>query len=132
MGKIIKLLFIFLVALNSINASSVEVHRHIVSNYQIPPMFDYSLDLELSNKPQRLFLDCQSFFHEIVLYNPEYVFETAPPQDLRVYSRDINEENCFQLAEFIVHNNDNNRSVCLVHELDKNEIFISDNENDCL
>lgn len=98
----------FLLTLNSfsLKASNDDSYRVLVTSWEYADHFDYMMVLETPWKEWTFLLDCQSFFHELVLYHGQ------PSHDQRLFEYYLDPQTCFDLGSYVMSETDQGDFLC--------------------
>ena len=131
MKAIVKILIFMLISFQPILAESGNIEKMLIIDSIIPESFSYSINMKLQEKEERLFLDCQSFIKQLVLYRPDYEFEAAPPADLRIFELDLDQKLCDALGEYIIKEQSEGRPVCLEYDSEQVALRVNPDVENC-
>ena len=85
--------------------------------------FEAMFELKVFKYP-KVILDCQSFFHQLVVYK-----DTTPEKEVK-RSFHLDFEQCYKAHEFLYQSQDNGVPVCLTLDFDEGEISLSNESVD--
>lgn len=104
--RVLVLSIIFLLSSNITMASNSDSYKVLVTSWEYADNFDYMMELKTPWKEWSFVLDCQSFFHELVLYNGE------PNHDQRLFEYYLDSQTCFELGSYIMSETDQGELLC--------------------
>ncbi|GEM_PF-4543398 len=80
--------------------------------------FDAMFELKVLEYP-KVILDCQSFFHQLVVYK-----DTSVDNEIK-QSFHLDFEECYRAHEFLYMSQDERRPVCMTLDFNEGEIYFS-------
>lgn len=89
----------------SFNVSAIE-YKILVTGWSYVPNYDYMLKLESPLSNHHFVLDCQSFIHELVLY------ENERENSDRLFEMYFNPSACYELGSWIISYTDTGGRMC--------------------
>ena len=101
-----KLLILLLLGFSTI--SNAEVYRVLVTGWEYRPGYDYMIHLESPLSQHHFVLDCQSFIHELVLY------DSTDEYAERIFEIYLNPRSCYQLGSWIISDTDMGGKMCFL------------------
>jgi hypothetical protein len=125
MKAIMQIILLLLVSFQVSLAQSSSYERMLIVESNVPESFFYSVDMKLENRDERLFLDCQSFFKQLVLYRPEYSFEGPPPFELREFELNLDAQLCNAVGEYILLEQEKDQEICLEVDLEEGALRVN-------
>jgi hypothetical protein len=98
--------FLLILSSLSVRGSNDDSYRVLVTSWEYADNFDYMMVLETPWKEWTFVLDCQSFFHELVLYNGQ------PGHDQRLFEYYLDPRTCSELGSYVMSETDQGRYLC--------------------
>lgn len=114
MKSIIGLWLLFL----SLNTNA-EIYKVLVTGWNYKSGYDYMLHLESPLTKFHLVLDCQSFIHELVLY------ENEVEDSDRLFEMYLNPNSCYQLGSWVISHTDMGGKMCFIIDSEQRTIDIN-------
>lgn len=102
-----KCFFAILVFSLSINLNA-EVYKVLVTGWEYKAGFDYVLHLKSPLNSRHFVLDCQSFIHELVLY------ESEEEEAQRLFEMYLNPSACYEIGSWIISHTDMGGKMCFI------------------
>tara|TARA_Y100000591_G_C21657596_1_gene606097 strand:- start:106 stop:483 length:378 start_codon:yes stop_codon:yes gene_type:complete len=114
----VKKLLTLLIILFSLS-SEAKIYKILVTGWSYKPGFDYMLHLKSPLSPHHFVLDCQSFLHELVLY------EAEREDSKRIFELYFNPQSCYELGSWIISHTDMGGKMCFNLDTEKKTVEIS-------